>query len=208
MEDIAKPTVAIHVDPSCPFAWITYRWLAEVERQGAIELAVHLLSLSVVNEHRDLDAWYRGFNDKAWGPARVMHAVSERHGEGAARRFYDAFGRRFHLALDTSDDADRTAVATDALADASLPNSLIGAAGVADHDEALRDLTGRALKPVGLDVGVPVVVMGENACAGPVFSKVPSADEAVAVYQALRTLATLPGFMRVERQRVGDLIPS
>jgi hypothetical protein len=208
MEDISKSAVAIYVDPSCPFAWITYRWLADVERQGAVELSVHLLSLSVVNEHHELDAWYRGFNDQAWGPARVMYAVSEQHGDVAARRFYDAFGRRFHIACDTSDDADRTAIAADALADASLPNSLIGAATVADHDQALRDLTGRALEPVGLGVGVPVVVMGENACAGPVFSKVPTADEAVAVYQAMHTLATQPGFMRVERQRVGALIPS
>jgi hypothetical protein len=66
----------VYVDPSCPFAWITSRWLAEVEAQGGIELQIRLLSLSVVNEHRELDEWYRGFNDHAWCPARVMAAVS------------------------------------------------------------------------------------------------------------------------------------
>lgn len=200
--------MTIYVDPSCPFAWITYRWLAAVEEQGAIELSVRLLSLSVVNEHRELDAWYRGFNDEAWGPARVMLAVTEQHGEDDARRFYDAFGRRFHVELDTSDDADRNAIAADALADVSLPQSLVDFATDAGHDQALRDATGRALEPVGLDVGVPVVVIDEKSTAGPVFSKIPTDAEAVAVYQAFRTLASQPGFMRIERQRVGDLVTS
>jgi hypothetical protein len=208
MEAISKSAVAIYVDPSCPFAWITYRWLVAVEQQGAIELSVRLLSLSVVNEHRDLDAWYRGFNDKAWGPARVMFAVTAQHGDEAARRFYDAFGRRFHVEFGTGDDADRTAIAADALADTSLPQSLIDAATGAGHDEALRDVTARALEQVGLDVGVPVVMIGENACAGPVFSKIPTDAEAVAVYQAFRTLASQPGFVRIERQRMGDLVTS
>jgi mycothiol-dependent nitroreductase-like protein len=206
MEGIAKSATTIYVDPSCPFAWITYRWLAAVERHGAIELSVRLLSLSVVNEHRELDAWYRGFNDKAWGPARVMLAVTEQHGEDAARRFYDAFGSRFHVELDTGDDVDRNAIAADALADASLSPSLIDAATDSGHDEALRDATHRALEPVGLDVGVPVVVMNEISCAGPVFSKIPTDAEAVVIYQAFRTLASQPGFMRIERQRVGDLV--
>lgn len=208
VEDTSKNGVTVYVDPSCPFAWITYRWLVAVEQQGAIQLSVRLLSLSVVNEHRDLDAWYRGFNDQAWGPARVMRAVFEQHGDAAARRFYDAFGCRFHVQLHTTDEADRTAIAREALGDASLPSSLIDAATDEGHDEALRDLTGRALEPVGLDVGVPIVVMGENACAGPVFSSIPTAEEAVAVYHAIRTLSSQPGFMRVERQRVGDLITS
>lgn len=208
MEDISKSTATIFVDPSCPFAWITYRWLTEVEQHGVIDLSVRLLSLSVVNEHRDIDAWYRGFNDKAWGPARVMYAVAEHHGEGAARRFYEAFGHRFHVELETGDDADRTDIAAEALTRASLPAALIGAAGDTDHDDVLRDLTGRALERVGLDVGVPVVVVGENACAGPVFSQIPTGDDAVAVFRALSTLAAQPGFMRIERQRVGALIPA
>ena len=60
----------VHVDPSCPFAWITSRWLAEVERQRPIDLHIRLLSLSVVNEHRQIDDWYRGFNDAGLGARR------------------------------------------------------------------------------------------------------------------------------------------
>jgi hypothetical protein len=205
MEEISKSAVTIYVDPSCPFAWITYRWLAEVEQRQVIDLSVRLLSLSVVNEHRDLDAWYRGFNDQAWGPARVMRAVDAQHGEAAARRFYEAFGRRFHVELETADDADRIELAAHALGDAAFPHALVDAAAAVEHDDDLRTLTARALDLVGLDVGVPVVVFGENACAGPVFSEIPKGDEAVAVYRAIRALAAQPGFMRIERQRVGAL---
>ena len=205
MEDNSKSILVVYVDPSCPFAWITYRWLCEVERMGAIELAVRLLSLSVVNENRDLDAWYRRFNDDAWGPARVMRAVTERHGAAAARRFYEAFGTRFHVGLDTADDVDRTAVAADALADAGLPADLIDTAAESSNDVALRELTTAALDTVGLDVGVPVTVIDGNACSGPVMSAIPGGEHALEVYRAVRTLAGQPGFIRMERQRLGAL---
>src|SRR5690349_5747087 len=137
----------LYVDPSCPFAWITERWMAEVEAQRPIALRVRLLSLAAVNEHRDLDDWYRGFNDAAWAPVRVMAAVVAEHGEDAGRRFYEAFGQRFHVGSGTADEVDRVAVAADALADAGLPAGLIGAAADEAWDEQLRALTRAALEP-------------------------------------------------------------
>lgn len=116
--------VDVFVDPSCPFAWITEQWLAEVERLGRIALTVNLLSLSVVNADRELDDWYRGFNDAAWAPARVMAAVELSEGNAAARVYYEAFGHRFHADLGTADEVDRVAVAREALSAARLPAHL------------------------------------------------------------------------------------
>jgi hypothetical protein len=197
--------VIVYVDPSCPFAWITSRWLAEVEDQGAIDLQIRLLSLAVVNEHRELDAWYRDFNDRAWGPARVMAAVAAEHGTHAARRFYEAFGDRFHVALDTSDDADRDALAAEALAAADLPAALATAATDARQDDDLRATTRAALEPVGLDVGVPVTVIDGVAASGPVLSEIPRGDAAVTLFDAVRALAAQSGFVRLERRRIGGL---
>ncbi len=205
MEDNNVPTVVVHVDPSCPFAWITSRWLAEVEGQRPIDLHIQLLSLSVVNEHRQLDDWYRGFNDAAWAPARVMAAVVDGHGELAGRRFYEAFGNRFHVELGTADEVDRVAVAAHALADADLPADLIDAATAARWDATLRTITRDALDPVGLDVGVPVVTVDGVSASGPVLSEIPRGDAAVALLDAVRTLAAQRGFVRFERQRVGEL---
>lgn len=199
------PTVIVHVDPSCPFAWITSRWLAEVEQRRPIDLHIRLLSLSVVNEHRQLDDWYRGFNDAVWAPARVMAAVVDDHGEAAGRRFYEAFGNRFHVELGTADEVDRVAVAADALADADLPADLLAAATDARRDETLRSITSDALGPVGLDVGVPVVTVDGISASGPVLSEIPRGDAAVALLHAVRTLAAQRGFVRFERQRVGEL---
>ena len=72
----AVPTAVVaYVDPTCPFAWITSRWLEEVERAGHAVVRRELMSLSAVNEGRQLDDWYRDYNDRAWRPARVTRAV-------------------------------------------------------------------------------------------------------------------------------------
>jgi hypothetical protein len=198
-------TVEVFVDPSCPFAWITAQWLHELEHCDRIKLSMHLLSLAVVNEQRDLDDWYRGFNNAAWAPARVMIAVDRNHGNLAARQFYEAFAHRFHVEHHTNDDADRVALAAAALNDSGLPAELIIAANNTTLDDQLRSVTNAALEPVGLDVGVPVTVIDGIAASGPVLSRVPRGQEAVALFNAIRTLANQDGFIRFERKRMGPL---
>ena len=163
----------------------------------------------MVNEHRPLDDWYRDFNDRAWGPARVMAAVADRHGRDAARRFYEAFGNRFHVQLGTGDDVDRRAVTVDALAAAELPSALIACGrGRSLGRPAARHHGVQRSQRVGLDVGVPVVEIDGVVASGPVLSTIPRGDEAVALYDAVRTLGRQPGFVRLERRRVGDLEPA
>ena len=206
MEDNSNPAATLFVDPSCPYAWITSRWLAEVERQRDINLQVRLLSLSVVNEHRQLDAWYRGFNDAAWAPARVMAAVSAGHGVDAGRRFYEAFGARFHVELGTADHADRVELCRDALTDAELPAEFFDAAQDATWDEQLRTITRHTLEQVGLDVGVPVLLLDGVASSGPVLASIPRDGDATELFDAVRTLTRLSGFVRYERQQQGPLL--
>jgi hypothetical protein len=205
MEATQRDAVVVHVDPSCPFAWIASRWLAEVESLGEVALEIRLLSLAVVNEHREIDEWYRAFNDKAWAPARVMHAVESDHGLEAARRFYEAFGDRFHVHLDTADEADRVAISAAALRDAGLPASLGAAAHDAGRDVALRAVTQAAVERVGLDVGVPLTEIAGVIAWGPVLSEIPRGERAIELYRATRVLARQHGFVRYERARRGAL---
>jgi hypothetical protein len=194
--NVSTPVV-IYVDPCCPFAWITSRWLDEVERHRPIALAVRLVSLSVINEDRDLDDWYREFNDKAWGPARVFAAVRANHGPAGARAFYDAFGHSFHVA----GDENLASVVPAALATCGLPASLALAADDSDWDAVLRSSTGEALAPVGIDVGTPVLHIDGTAVFGPVLSACPRGEEAVQLFDAVRTVLAQPAFSDIRRRR-------
>ena len=83
-----RPTVTdvdLWVDPACPWAWITSRWLIEVERVRDVRVHFHVMSLSVLNEGREVPEQYRELLDRNWGPVRVLTAVREevRGGTGA-----------------------------------------------------------------------------------------------------------------------------
>jgi predicted DsbA family dithiol-disulfide isomerase len=73
----------LYVDPCCPFAWIAYQWLAEVQQQRALELGLQLMSLPMLNEHHSISPGYRRLLAHTWGPARVAAAAVQQHGSVA-----------------------------------------------------------------------------------------------------------------------------
>ena len=88
--------VDLWVDPACPWAWMTSRWLLEAGRVRDFDVEFHVMSLAVLNEGRELSG-IRELMDKAWGPVRVLIAAEERHGNKVIEPLYSAMGTRYHV---------------------------------------------------------------------------------------------------------------
>ena len=106
-------------DPLCPWAWITSRWMLEVEQVRPVTVRWHVMSLAVLNEGRDLPASYRTFLDSAWGPVRVFMAAAAGHGDQVLLPLYTAFGTRYHVPGDDKPDVHQVLV--ESLRDLGLP---------------------------------------------------------------------------------------
>lgn len=200
----AVPQVDVFVDPVCPFAWITSRWLAEVERLRPLRLTFQVMSLSVLNDGRDdLSDFYRDLVDRAWGTARVLVAAQDHHGPEATRRLYEAFGRRLHLQDRRADQA----LIVEALHAAGLPSDLADVADTDAWDDRLRASHHRGVDPVGDEVGTPVVHIRRTpgaptvALFGPVLSSCPRGHAALQLWDAIVAAASTPQFFELKRSR-------
>lgn len=198
-------TVELFVDPTCPFAWITSRWLLHAREVREFEPVFELMSLAVLNEGRDVDADYRRHLDDAWGVVRVCTRILGDHGQEAFSAWYTAWGEAYHV----GGEKDRRVVTEQALETAGLPASLIehyeNTPGDATDTE-LRERHARAEDMVGSDVGTPVISFGEGtAYFGPVISPAPRGEEAGRLLDGMRLLASVDGFYEVKRSRTGGV---
>jgi predicted DsbA family dithiol-disulfide isomerase len=192
----------MYFDPSCPWAWITSRWLLEVEKVRPVDVEFRVMSLSVLNEDKDVSPTYRELIADLWGPVRVAIAAERAYGPQVLGRLYTELGTRIHV-----EKAGRgPEVLAEALEAAGLDGSLASAAESSEYDARLRESHAEGMGPVGEDVGTPVVhVPGTDgrtiAFFGPVVTPAPTGEAAGRLWDGVLLVAGTDGFFELKRTR-------
>jgi 2-hydroxychromene-2-carboxylate isomerase len=193
----ARPVVDFWFDPACPWAWMTSRWMDEVSRLKDVEVRWHVMSLSVLNEKRDLPETYRVLMDDSWAAVRTIVAAARDHGDHVIKPLYDAMGTRRHPGA----RKDTAQIIAESLAEVGLPAELAAVGATDEVDALLRESHAEAMALVGDDVGTPVVAIDGVGFFGPVVTPAPTGDAAVRMFDGLALMTSVPGFYELKRSR-------
>lgn len=196
----AVTAVDFWFDPSCPWAWMTSRWVDEVAQHRDLEVTWHIMSLAVLNEDKEVSESYRAFFPRALRYTRLVAAVRELEGQAMVKPLYDALGERIHLGGSKNPDE----VIPAALAELGLPAEYLRYADSDEYDEQLRASHFDGIGRVGQDVGTPVISVGGVAFFGPVISPAPKGEQALALWDGVVAAASYDGFFELKRSRTRE----
>ena len=187
-------------DPSCPFAWITSRWILEAAQVRDVSVGWHVMSLGYLDRERtdDTEA-HRAFLERSWGPVRVCIAAEHKYGADVLLPLYTALGTRIHQ---DGRRPDRELVA-EAVAEAELDETLVDAIDDTSLDEAVAASHLAGMDQVGADVGTPTISFRGSAFFGPVLTRIPRGEEAGRLWDGCVAVAGVACFSELKRARCG-----
>ena len=190
-------------DPLCPWAWISSRWVLEVEKVRPVTARWHVMSLALLNSSKkDVPEQYSEFLQWAWGPVRVCIAAEQKFGPEVLLPLYTAIGTRIH-----QEKAERNrATIESALAEVGLPLELADAMDSTEYDEALSASHHDGMDRVGYEVGTPVISVDGISFFGPVVSPIPRGEDAARLWDGVLLVAGTDGFFELKRSRTRDPI--
>ena len=196
-------SIAFYYDPSCPWCWITSRWLTEVQTERDIEIDWLPFSLAIKNgELGGQDV--TGHLDTHTIAHRVLRLVEALHeGEGIDRgELFTQFGKAYFIDPALDDENFFGAV----LHRMDLPSTYLQELDNTDRDQQLAQHIENAVEIAGDDVGVPLIIFETEdnqrvGYFGPVLGRMPTPERGLEIWDSLRTIATGPDFYELKRKR-------
>jgi len=195
------------LDPLCPFAWQTSVWIRRVAELRGLDIGWRFISLYVIHEHDEgmtedrLAGLGRGLEFH-----RVLNAVRDEHGNEPVGRLYEGWGRQLWYGEPGTSSRDIAAGISipDLLKAEGLPADLVNQAGNVSHDAVIRAETALAFERAGNDLGTPIISFDPpHGCSffGPVISSIPSDEDSLAIYDAMRVLVGFADFAEIKRTK-------
>ena len=184
-------------DPSCPWAWMTSRWVDEVSGARDLDVSWHIMSLAILNEDKDVPESYSRNFPRYLRYARLVAAVEQLEGQAKVKPLYDALGTRIHPG--GSKDGDE--VIAGALAEVGLPADYARFADSDEYDTQLRASHNDGIDRVGQEVGTPIIAVNGTAFFGPVISPTPRGEQALTLWDGIVAAASYDGFFELKRTR-------
>jgi hypothetical protein len=201
-----------YFDPTCPFAWMTSKWVRRVVAQRDYTVDWRFISLRMINEHLDyathFPAGYEGGHTAGLRLLRVAARTRETLGRPAVGDLYAAFGAAIFDAAGSADDMPTRArrgtreFVAPILDSAGLPATLADALEDPSLDPVIRAEGEEALGLTGRDVGTPIIHVEPPhgvAFFGPVISRLPSDEDALRLWDHVVGLAGFAGFAELKR---------
>ena len=197
--------VEFYVDPSCPWAWITARWLLEVAPERDLNIIWRSYCLEIRDDYDVAPTVPESYRQQALdGHAlshrmlRIFEAAHAEAGEDAVGRLYTEWGRlRFS-------DHGRAAggILSDTVAAAGLDARLVDAASDEKWDGPICESMETAYAFGGPKTQTPTIVVRADpphGFKGPVMAPAPTGTEAVRLWDAIMVLSEHDGFFEITR---------
>lgn len=197
--------VEFYFDISCPWCWITSRWLSEVQKHRDLDVTWQSFSLALKNNEVDGKSRTTAADEhrEAHKVMRVIEAVRANHGDEMAGKLYTRLGKRWH-----NQKQHRSDVVLPSLRALNIPANLADAADDKTWDKSLQKSLDNAVKIVGEDVGVPTIILENHKTKsgffGPVFTRLPDTADGLKIWDALNVVGTFPDFYELKRTRTHD----
>lgn len=195
---MTKDRVDFWFDPTCPWCWVTSRWIVETTNVRDIDVQFRVMSLAILNENKDdITDQYREKVQSGLRLGRVLIAASRKHGDSVLADMYTVMGRKIH----NEGNKDYVQVVEQTIEELELDSGLVDAQESEEFDDALRESHQEGIDKVGEDVGVPTIHVNGTAFFGPVISKVPRGEAAGKLWDGVVAVASEPHFFELKRTR-------